>query len=72
MMSSLNVTNRRHLLAACVVALTLSGTPTRYTDRRRHGSINYREPAARLIGEAIGDTFAWRPPRGPDRFIGNR
>ena len=71
-MSSLNVANRRHLLAACVVALTLSGNPIGVHGQTPAWLDQYREPAARLIGEATGDTFAWRRLAVLTDSIGNR
>src|SRR4249920_1141795 len=60
MMSSLEPANRRRLLAVCVAALTLSGNPIEVRGQSPAWLDRYREPAARLIGEATGDTFAWK------------
>ena len=43
-----------------VVALTLGGSPIEVRGQAPAWLDPYREPAARLIGEATGDTFAWR------------
>lgn len=71
-MSSLNPTNRRHLLTVCVVVLTLSGSPIEVRGQVPAWLDQYREPAARLIGEATGDTFAWRRLAVLTDSIGNR
>src|SRR5204863_5364814 len=58
-MSSLGEPMRHRLLVvagACAIAVTTidaGGQTPNWLD-------DYREPAARLIGEAVGDTFAWR------------
>src|SRR5437764_12545458 len=58
-MSSLGEPMRHRLLVvagACAIAVTAidaGGQTPNWLDA-------YREPAARLIGEATGDTFAWR------------
>jgi carboxypeptidase Q len=72
MMSSLNVTNRRHVLAACVVAMALAGDPIEAHAQAPAWLDQYRDPAARLIGEATGDTFAWRRLAVLTDSIGNR
>jgi len=71
-MSSLALADRRHLIAACVVALTLCGNPTVARGQTPAWLDQYREPAARLIGEATGDTFAWRRLATLTDSIGHR
>ena len=71
-MSSLALADRRHLIAACVVALTLCGNPTVARGQAPAWLDQYREPAARLIGEATGDTFAWRRLATLTDSIGHR
>ena len=52
--------NRRHVLATFVAALTLATGAKDVHAQAPSWLDQYREPAARLIGEATGDTFAWR------------
>ena len=58
------------ILAAALLALS-SGRPVR-ADSAPAWLDAYREPAARLIGEAVGDTFAWRRLAVLTDTIGNR
>jgi carboxypeptidase Q len=71
-MSSLDPSDRRHLIAACVVALTLCGNPAGVRGQAPAWLDQYRGPAARLIGEATGDTFAWRRLATLTDSIGHR
>src|SRR6185436_11726701 len=64
---------RERLLLALLIALTLGSTPTHLRGQSAPGWLDpYREPAARLIGEATGDTFAWRRLAVLTDSIGNR
>ena len=58
------------ILAAALLALS-SGRPVR-ADSTPAWLDEYREPAARLIGEAVSDTFAWRRLSVLTDTIGNR
>src|SRR3954464_2140520 len=52
---------RERLLLALLIALTVESTPMPRRGQSAPGWLEpYRQPAARLIGEATGDTFAWR------------
>src|SRR5207344_453874 len=64
--------NRRHVMAAIVAALTLGVGVNNVHGQAPPWLDAYREPAARLIGEATGDTFAWRRLAVLTDSIGNR
>jgi carboxypeptidase Q len=64
---------RERLLLALLIALTIGSTPMPLRGQSTPGWLDpYREPAARLIGEATGDTFAWRRLAVLTDSIGNR
>ncbi|MEP7310931.1 MAG: M20/M25/M40 family metallo-hydrolase [Acidobacteriota bacterium] len=60
------------MLAAIVAALTLGVGVKDVHGQAPPWLDQYREPAARLIGEATGDTFAWRRLAVLTDSIGNR
>jgi len=70
---------RRACLVAALPFLMLSGTTSRAQASHGARAANptawidrYREPAARLIGEAVGSTFAWHRLAVLTDTIGNR
>src|SRR5947199_6512661 len=70
---------RRACLVAALPFLMLSGTTSRAQPSHGARAANptvwidrYREPAARLIGEAVGSTFAWHRLAVLTDTIGNR
>src|SRR6185436_5196340 len=64
---------RERLLLALLVVLTIGSTPMPLRGQSAPGWLDpYREPAARLIGEATGDTFAWRRLAALTDSVGHR
>src|SRR5437870_11146253 len=70
---------RRACLVAALPFLMLSGTTSRAQASHGARAANptawidrYREPASRLIGEAVGSTFAWQRLAVLTDTIGNR
>src|SRR4051812_25971474 len=57
---SRGLAKRRALLVLCGVALVLNCRSAEVRAQVPSWLEQYRQPAARLIGEATGDTFAWR------------
>jgi carboxypeptidase Q len=76
------VTSRRGLIVAgggicalvgiCVISANTVGSETLRADGAPSWLGQYREPAARLIGEAVSSTFAWRRLSILTDSIGNR
>jgi len=65
---------RRAILASALpfVLLTATNSPARAGDERVSWLAAYRDPAARIIGEAVGSTFAWQRLSVLTDSIGNR
>src|SRR6266536_2326311 len=59
-MSSLGVPMRGRLLITLAVSIVVGAATGDGRAQTPNWLDPYREPAARLIGEATGDTFAWR------------
>ena len=73
MKASLFRSFREWFLLAVVIALAIGTTETPLGAQNGPAWLDpYREPAARLIGEATGDTFAWRRLSVLTDSIGNR
>src|SRR5689334_11617983 len=61
------------LLFACFLAVTCVGATTSLSAESSPSWLEqYREPASRLIGEAVGSTFAWQRLAVLTDTIGNR
>jgi carboxypeptidase Q len=64
---------RQRVLLASIVALTLASNGAHLGAESAPPWLeSYREPAARLIGEAVGSTFAWQRLAELTDSIGNR
>src|SRR5262245_5061246 len=65
---------RRAILASALPILLLTATTSPVTAGADHpGWLDaYRDPAARIIGEAVGSTFAWQRLSVLTDGIGNR
>ena len=64
---------RRAIVASALPFLVLTSTPSARAGAERTTWLDaYREPAARIIGEAVGSTFAWQRLSVLTDSIGNR
>jgi carboxypeptidase Q len=64
---------RRRLLLVLVIAVTIGASDARLRGQSPPAWLDpYRDPAARLIGEATGNTFAWNRLAVLTDSIGNR